>query len=340
MNTIPVYVGLDYHQHVIQVCIEDGAGEVLYNGRCTNESEMIVGRVAALGPAYEVAGCAVEACCGSADLADELMGQAGWLVDLAHPGYVNRMKQGPDKHDWGDARMVADLERVGYLPRVWLAPQAIRELRRLVHYRQAQAKERRDVKLRIGALLRDHRVRPPQEMNCWTRPWLNWLRHVALPEQSRWLMDCLLDGLAHIKREIRRTEVRLEQATADDPVIERLRTLPAVGPVTAWTLRAEIGWFHRFRTGKQLARFCGLTPRNASSGERQADAGLVKAGNPQLRAVLIEAAHRLIWHHPHWKALAVRLLEAGKPKSVVAAAVANRWIRWLYHQMKDVPSAA
>ena len=27
------------------------------------------------------------------------------------------------KHDFGDARMLADLERVGYLPRVWLAPQ-------------------------------------------------------------------------------------------------------------------------------------------------------------------------------------------------------------------------
>ncbi len=40
-------------------------------------------------------------------------------------------------------------------------------------------------------------------------------------------------------------------------------------------LRAEIGRFDRFGSGKQLARFCGLSPRNASSGTRQADAGLV-----------------------------------------------------------------
>ena len=51
--------------------------------------------------------------------------------------------------------------------------------------------------------------------------------------------------------------------------------------------------FDRFRNGKQLARLCGVTPWNASSGERQADAGFIKAGNRDLRRVLIEAAHRL-----------------------------------------------
>ena len=62
------------------------------------------------------------------------------------------------------------------------------------------------------------------------------------------------------------------------------------GAVTAWALRAEIGRFDRFHDGKQLARYCGLSPRNASSGQRQADAGLIKAGSELLRATLIEAA--------------------------------------------------
>jgi len=110
--------------------------------------------------------------------------------------------------------------------------------------------------------------------------------------------------------------------------------------VTAWTLRAEIGRFDRFRSGKQLARFCGLSPRNASSGNRQADAGLIRAANPQLRAVLIQAAHRLARLDPKWRALALRLRSAGKPGSVVAAAVGNRWVRWLFHQMQPVTTAA
>lgn len=147
-------------------------------------------------------------------------------------------------------------------------------------------------------------------------------------------MDALLAGVQRLNQDIRAVEVRLERLTQKDPLVVALLEQSGIGPVTAWTLRAEIGRFDRFRTGKQLSRFCGLTPRNASSGKRQADAGLIQAGNPQLRAVLIEAAHRLQRTDDRWKEFAAKLLRAGKPKCVVTAAVANRWMRWLFHQMQ------
>lgn len=124
--------------------------------------------------------------------------------------------------------------------------------------------------------------------------------------------------------------------TADDPVVRRLLEQPGVGPVTAWVIRAEVGRFDRFRRAKQLCRFCGLTPCNASSNERQADRGLVRAGNPVLKGVLIEAAHRLARHDARWRALYARLRGAGKPACVALAAVANRWVRTLFHQMKSI----
>ena len=128
-------------------------------------------------------------------------------------------------------------------------------------------------------------------------------------------------------------EKRLVQVTFEDPVVSQLVLLAGVGLVTAWCLRAEIGRFDRFTTGKQLARYCGLSPRNASSGQRQADAGLIKAGNEHLRVTIIEAAHRLIRYDPRWKALATSMRKGGKPACVVAAAVGNRWVRWLFHQV-------
>lgn len=96
----------------------------------------------------------------------------------------------------------------------------------------------------------------------------------------------------------------------------------------------KIAQFDRFDSGKQLARYCGVTPRNASSGEKQADAGLVKAGNSGLRVVLVEAAQRLINFDAYWGQFARRLLDKGKPRNVVVAAVANRWLRRLYHEMQ------
>ena len=59
------------------------------------------------------------------------------------------MKQNPDKTDCQDAHLVADLERVGYLPRVWLAPHYIRELRHVVRYRLQLTDQRRATKLRV-----------------------------------------------------------------------------------------------------------------------------------------------------------------------------------------------
>jgi transposase len=336
--TGPVFVGLDYHTGTVQVCVLDRAGAILLNRACPNDWRAIRDTVARFGADVRAA---IEACCGAADLAEELVTRAGWSVDLAHPGYVARMKGNPDKTDYSDARMLADLERVGYLPKVWHAPAEVRELRRLVRYRQQLVDERRNLKLRVGALLRDNRVAAPDGVNPWTLAWVTWVtRGAALGEQSRWVMDRHLVRLRSLAAEVKAADERLARVTADDPLVQSLLAVKGIGLVTAAMIRAEVGRFDRFRTGKQLARFCGLTPRNASSGQKQADAGLIKAGNPLLRATLVEAAHRLIRYDARWKKLAADMKGRGKAGSLVAAAVANRWVRWLFHQMQPAKLAA
>lgn len=330
-----VFVGLDYHAQGVQVCVMDGAGKVLLNRSCDNDWEKIDAAVQRwTGPEKTSVQAAIEACCGAANLAEELMVKASWCVNMAHPGYVNRMKQNPDKTDFSDARMLADLERVGYLPRVWIAPEEVRELRRLVRYRNQLAGERRNLKLRIRALLREGRIAMP---NCtaWSKLWLAWLGQQApLSEQTRWVVDRQLGRLKTLQTEIKEVEQRLEEVSRSDDQVQRLLAQPGIGLITAVTIRAEIGRFDRFRSGKQLSHFCGLSPRNASSGQKQADAGLIKTGNRELRTVLIEAAHRLARYDERWNKLNCQLRARGKKGSVVAAAIANRWVRKLHHQMQ------
>lgn len=338
MCSVRAFIGLDYHQDQVQVCVLDEAGNVLCNRGVANDAAAIRRAAERCGSVQAVA---LEACCGAADLAQELL-ELGWSVSLAHPGFVARMKQNPDKTDYADARLLADLLRVGYLPKVWLAPERLRRLRRLVRYRQQMVDQRRDVKLRVRALLRENRLRGPVGISPWTKQWLGWLRGEAeLQQEDRWMMDQHLEMLDYYTQKIAAVESRLQAAAKDDAVVEKLLSLPGVGLVTALTLRAEIGRFERFVNGKQLARYCGVTPRNASSGGRQADAGLIRAGNPQVRRVLIELSHRLIHRiQGRWSALASKLMRAGKKKNVVVAAVANRWVRWLYHQMQPEALAA
>jgi transposase len=334
MASLALFVGLDYSEAGVQVCLLDEQGVQVGNRWCSNDWEEIRGYAEKHG---KVAEAAIESCTGAADLAEELATRAGWSIHLAHPGYVERMKQSPDKTDYQDARLLADLVRVGYLPRVWLAPAAVRDLRQLVRYRQQLVEQRRATKLRVRAVLREYRCRPAADVNAWTQVWLKWVSNEAeIGPLSRWVLDKHLAELKRLAQAIREVEEHLAEATAEDAVVKRLREQAGIGPVTSWVLRAEIGRFDRFRSGKQLSRFCGLSPRNASSGDRQADAGLIKAASPLLRAVIVEVAHRLPRQDIRWAKFRKRLQEAGKKGSVIAAAIGNRWVRWLYHQMKPL----
>lgn len=336
METIRVFVGLDYHRSSVQVCVVDQAGRMLSNKRCGNSVAEILAAVPG-----RVERAAIESCCGAADLAEHLRAGPGWPVTLAHPGYVRRMKLNPDKSDYSDARMLAELSRAGFIPPVWPAPAWVRELRLLVRLRADLVQRVRSIKTRILGVLRAQRIPEPARPGRWTKGWLAWLRGTdAVSAAGRFVIDTHLAEWESLDARVKATEAQLSQRTGDDPVVSRLMEQPGIGTVTAWTMRALIGDFSRFATGKQLSRFCAVTPRNASSGERVADAGLIKAGDPLLKSVLIEAAHRLRRLDPRWAAFSRRLEDRGKRVSVIVAAIANRWTRWLFHQLKETPAIA
>lgn len=336
-NESMVSVGLDVHKNSVQVCVVDALGRVKSNRRVENDVAAIVGAASCCGPVH---GVALECGTGVAALADALIQRTGWPVHLCHPGYVRRMRQNPDKTDLSDAHLLADLVRVGYLPRVWLAPPAVRDLRTAVRYRQQIVDRLRNTKLRIRALLRDHRV-PDVPRWLWTQAGLEWLRNLrSLPPWATWVLENHVEELLTDVQRLARVTARLREVAAQDPWVRSLLTQPGIGLVTACVLRAEIGHVQRFRNAKQLARFCGLSPCNASSGERQADAGLVRGCSRLLRATLIEAAHRLSLHQPRWKEFKAQLKARGKAGSVIAAAIANRWVRGLFHELQALETPA
>lgn len=334
---VPGYVGLDYHDDTIRVCVMDQDGVELVNRNVGNRVKEVVVIVEAQG--VSVAGVAIEACCGSADFAARLMDATGWTVRLSHPAGVRKLKTGPNKTDHGDAWHLANLLRVGYLPEVWLADEATRQLRRLVRYRAGLVKQRKDIKLRIRALLREERVANHGGLRPWTKPWLSWLKVATLGEQSRWVLDRELERLAQAEQDLLAVETRMKDATQGDAVVEKLQQQPGIGIVTAVVLRAVIGRFDRFRSGKQLSCYCGVAPCNASSGKRQADAGLMENGNDILRPLLIQLAKRLPRHEERWRELRRSLLIT-KGANVTSAAIANRWLRRLYHEMVPVGATA
>ena len=206
MSSVSRFVGLDYHQDSVQVSVLEPEGRQVRNRRVGNSWQEITAVVddvhdEAQGTCHIQA--AIEAGSGAAHLAEELMSHAGWTVTLAHPGVVNRMKQNPDKSDKTDAFILADLARLQYLPRVWLAPDEIRQLRSLVRYRAQKVKQRTQVKLRVRALLREHRLRPSEGLRPWTKAWLAWLVALPLDVTSAFLREEYLSELSQLDLKIR-----------------------------------------------------------------------------------------------------------------------------------------
>jgi transposase len=157
----------------------------------------------------------------------------------------------------------------------------------------------------------------------------------TLPAVGHLIALEILEGLSELAGRIKRVEEQLELFTAEDSMVAYLRTWPCTGAVTAWVLRGSIGDVTRFKNGKQLAHYCGLSPANASSGQRVSDAGLVASGNKLLRSTLIELAHRLRRQVVRWKAFGAGLKARGKAGSAIAAAIANRFIRQGYYPWKQ-----
>ena len=333
MFNLPIYVGLDYHLNTIQVCVMNQQRKILLNTSVANDASQVYKIIIPFGSNVSAA---IEACSGSADFAEELREKFQWNVELAHPGYVARMKQTPDKSDWTDAKLLADLTRAGYIPRVWLAPKNIRELRDLVRYRHGLVQQRTQTKLRLRALLRNHRIHCPH--NPWTIKGKTWLLEPndAITAHLRFLLTELYDTIAFLVKKIGKVQDQMQERIEGDTVVQQLLRQPGIGMITAITMRGLIGRFDRFRTGKQLAHFCALCPRNHSTGGKTTTGGLIKAGDDILRQMLIEASHRLMRYDTAWRSMADRLRKNGKKPCVIVAAVANRWIRKLFYQITEM----
>ena len=125
---------------------------------------------------------------------------------------------------------------------------------------------------------------------------------------------------------------------AADPVVERLRTAPGIGPVTAVAFVATLDAVTRFVSAHHVAAYLGLTPREYSSGEQQRRGRISKTGSPRMRALLVEAAWRILRSNQAaaapLRAWAERI--AGRRgRSVAAVALARRLAGILYAMWRD-----
>lgn len=123
------------------------------------------------------------------------------------------------------------------------------------------------------------------------------------------------------------------QAGQFQPAVDRLQTVPGVGPIVALTVIAAFSDVNRFPTAKHAASYAGLVASTFDSGERVQHGHITRRGSTELRAMLCEAAHharrRTNPLQPYFAGLCAR---RGYKMAIVA--VAHRLCRILYAMLR------
>jgi transposase len=345
------YIGLDVHKDTIAVALGEGGkrGEVREHGKIANTPAALKVLAAKLAHGErELRFCYEAGPCGYG--IQRQLTAAGHGCVVVAPSLIPRKPGERIKTDRRDAVNLAKLHRAGELTPVWVPDQGHEAIRDLVRARLAAVRTLRQARQQLsGFLLRHgrHYARP-----AWTLMHRRWLAGLSFeqPVHHIVLEDCIAAvEVATARRD--RLEAHIEAALADwslAPVVHAMQALRGIALVAAATLVAELGDISRFANPRQLMAYVGLVPSEHSSGATRRQGGITKAGNGAARRMLIEAA----WSYRFparisreqllrqeslpkpirdtaWKAQERlcrryrKLARAGKPPSVVTAAIAR-----------------
>jgi transposase len=110
----------------------------------------------------------------------------------------------------------------------------------------------------------------------------------------------------------------------------RLAEIPGIGPIVATALVAEIGDWKAFSSGRNLAAWIGLVPKQHTTGGKDRLGSITKQGNRYLRWLLVVGAMAVVryarQHGTKNRPWLARLMER-RPTKVAAVALANKIAR-------------
>ena len=150
-----------------------------------------------------------------------------------------------------------------------------------------------------------------------------------LPGPMRQALQPLVDQLAALQAQIGQLERSIHAQHRASDVSRRLETIPGIGVIGATAIAATVTEPGAFKSGRELAAWIGLVPRQHSTGGKQTLGSISKQGDRYLRRLLIVGATAVIRHaraHPDKHPWIMKLL-AKMPAKKVAVALANKTAR-------------
>lgn len=321
-------VALDLGVRKISFC-EVADGEVVRRATVSSLSRL----EEFLGTEQAPARVAIEACRESWVVHSRLTqwGNDVLLVDttrIRQVGIGNHRR----KNDRIDAELLARAVEKGSIPRAHLLSPHRQALRRQLSVRRALVETRTQYVTTIRGIAREQGVSLPC---CDADAFAGRLRKTRVSEDFLSCIEPLLVALETIQAQLVKADERLEELSAQEPTIQRLTTVPGVGPIIAAAFVSVVDDAKRFRTAHQVEAYLGLVPSEDSSGGKRRLGSITKRGNSYLRALLVQGAWSVLRAQGNGDPLSrwAHQVATRRGKRIAVVAVARRlagllWAIW------------
>lgn len=279
-----VTIAVDLAKTVFELAVSNGAGRITERRRLSRAqferfwSDRLPCRVV------------MEACASAHFWGRRLRGQ-GFEVVLLPPHYVRPYVR-RNKTDRTDCEALLEALRCAGVHPVSIKnedQQAILALHRVrsqwMATRTARINAMRALLGEFGLTAAPGADRFLRELPAWVEE-----KKEALPERIRRIVFALWEEVRALEERIEGVEADLERVAQEEPTVQALRGIPGVGVLTATAFFAAVGNVHTFPSGRHLASWLGLTPRESSSGGTRRLGRISKQGDPYLRMFLIHGA--------------------------------------------------
>lgn len=294
MNKQIKYIGLDVHINSISIGIADQGreGEVRYYGQIDNNTDQLtkvfrkfISQGFEIKCVYEAGGCGYHLY--------RFLTHNGIDCSVVAPSKIPRKSGERQKNDKRDCLTLARLHRAGELTTVYVPNEEDEALRDLVRARSDAQNAHKKAKQQLGAFLLRHQI-IFQGRSKWSKAYFNWLATISMahPAQQITLQE-YIDTVKMCNERVERFTEQIRQLSGQSrlsKLIQSLQTLRGVSLITAATLAAEIGDFHRFKRAEEVMAYLGLIPSEHSTGDKQKKGPITKTGNSHVRKALIESA--------------------------------------------------
>lgn len=329
------YVGLDVHSKSSTFVIQDSAGAIKARGAIptTTEGFKQLRDQYFLEPDTQVA---LESGTVAFYAAEQLsnLGLTPQVIDAREVRVkASRPLQKSDNRD--ALELCEGLRRGIYRSIVWVPPTALRELR------ETLSRRRHFVRLKtsqVNAVKRILRSVGQGDLAKGLKSFSNWEKLVQKLEEQPRLQEfvrCHQAVWLCAHEQVESLEKNLKEISRPwKETIERLRTVPGVGPIVACTTVAVIADVRRFDSAKKVASYAGLVPSTNQSGTRDHHGHITRRGSSELRSMLCEAAqHSRQADHPLHGYFQRICFKRGYRMAIVS--VAHRLCRILFAMLRD-----